>query len=124
MSWSKPGWAASANLTHDSRSATKVGSSLLDVDVLINVAERGEPVPQFNAALKQGRFDVVCGKVRAVCMTIMDENRLVRASKLCPDDRSEHLHGFFRDHLQHQIERKMPLTRAVVVDDVGKFSNG
>jgi hypothetical protein len=79
---------------------------------------------QFNARIKQGRCDVVCSKVRAVCMTVMDDNKLVRASKLCPDDRAEHFHHFLRDHLQQQLERKAPLTRAVYVDDVGKYMKG
>lgn len=52
------------------------------------------------------------------------ENRLVRTSKLCPDDRSEHLHDFFRDHLERQVHNKMNITRALYVDDVGKFSTG
>ena len=79
--------------------------------------------PQFNEPIKKKRNQRAVLPVRAVCHTLLNQDRLVLASTIAPDDRNEHLLTDFKRVQRNQITAGHPPSSAIFVDDVRKYQN-
>lgn len=96
----------------------------LHTDAMLLVA--GKAPQQFNDfdVNKIKRTSRVPVRVRACCVTVLDERRLILASKITPDDRLEHWLLLFRQIVNSQLRAEHPAPACVYVDDVKKFAPG
>ena len=62
--------------------------------------------PQFNELAPQRRNDDVPVKVRAVLLTLVNEQKAVLEAELVPDDTSQHMHKQFKGVLESQLSRE------------------
>lgn len=86
----------------------------------------GKAPQQFNDfdTSKIKRTSRVPVRVRACCVTVLDERRLILASKITPDDRLEHWLQLFRQIVDTQLRAGNPAPDCAYVDDVKKFAPG
>lgn len=82
-------------------------------------------VATYNMHVEQTRNDRVAAKVRAVGLTVLNQEKLVLEFRLCPDDSSAHFHAIFRDIVLRQLEADSRcLPKAVYVDNMQKYAKG
>lgn len=63
-------------------------------------------------------------RVRAVALTVLDDNKLILASPLVPDDRLVHAVDVLKRVVDFLLEQRKPMLAAVFCDSVLKYSNG
>lgn len=74
--------------------------------------------------MKKHRTDMQPVHMRAVALTVTDNNRLVLASPLLPDDRLIHALKILTALIECQIANELPILAAAFCDSVRKFSKG
>lgn len=86
---------------------------------------QSHPRVLFNGSeMKRHRNAMQPVHMRAVALTVTDNNRLVLASPLVPDDRLEHALGIIKALVKSQIDNDQPVLAAVFCDSVAKFAKG